>query len=72
VGKPVQTFGQFVAAARSRTLYAGLISVLAVLVLAVMVSMWLVRPFGLIADYARYVKAQKASTPAACCAAPGT
>lgn len=28
VGKPVQTFGQFVAAARSRTLYAGLISVL--------------------------------------------
>jgi len=72
VGKPVQTFGQFVAAARSRTLYAGLISVLAVLVLAVMVSMWLVRPFGLIADYARYIKAEKASTPAACCAAPGT
>ena len=64
VGKPVQTFGQFVAAARSRTLYAGLISVLAVLVLAVMVSMWLVRPFGLIADYARYVQAQKGFHPA--------
>ncbi|OYQ42384.1 two-component system sensor histidine kinase CreC [Rhodoferax sp. TH121] len=63
VGKPVQTFGQFVAAARSRTLYAGLISVLAVLVLAVMVSMWLVRPFGLIADYARYIKAQKGFHP---------
>lgn len=63
VGKPVQTFGQFVAAARSRTLYAGLISVLAVLVLAVMVSMWLVRPFGLIADYARYIKAQKGFYP---------
>lgn len=62
---PVQTFGQFVAAARSRTLYAGLISVLAVLVLvlAVMVSMWLVRPFGLIADYARYIKAQKGFHP---------
>lgn len=63
VGKPVQTFGQFVAAARSRTLYAGLISVLAVLVLAVMVSMWLVRPFGLIADYARYIKAQQGFHP---------
>jgi two-component system sensor histidine kinase CreC len=63
VGKPVQTFGQFVAAARSRTLYAGLISVLAVLVLAVMVSMWLVRPFGLIADYARYIRAQQGFDP---------
>ena len=63
VGKPVQTFGQFVAAARSRTLFAGLISVLAVLVLAVMVSIWLVRPFGLITDYARYVKVQKGFHP---------
>lgn len=63
VGKPVQTFGQFVAAARSRTLFAGLISVLAVLVMAVMVSIWLVRPFGLIADYARYVKVQKGFYP---------
>jgi len=59
VGKPVQTFGQFVAAARSRTLYAGLLSVVAVLVLAVAVSVWLVRPFGLISDYARYVNAQR-------------
>jgi two-component system sensor histidine kinase CreC len=63
VGKPVQTFGQFVAAARSRTLFAGLISVLAVLVMAVMVSIWLVRPFGLITDYARYVKVQKGFHP---------
>ena len=63
VGKPVQTFGQFVAAARSRTLYAGLLSAVAVLVLAVTVSVWLVRPFGLIADYARYVNAQKSFHP---------
>ena len=63
VGKPVQTFGQFVAAARSRTLYAGLLSVVAVLVLAVTVSVWLVRPFGLIADYARYVNAQTGFHP---------
>lgn len=63
VGKPVQSFGQFVVAARSRTLYAGLLSVLAVLVLGVTVSVWLVRPFGLIADYARYVKAQPGFHP---------
>jgi len=64
VGKPVQSFGQFVAAARSRTLYAGLLSVLAVLMLVVTVSVWLVRPFGLIADYARYIKAQQGFHPA--------
>ena len=63
VGKPVQSFGQFVAAARSRTLYAGLLSVLAVLVLVVTVSVWLVRPFGLIADYVRYAKAQQGFHP---------
>ncbi|WP_296510878.1 two-component system sensor histidine kinase CreC [Rhodoferax sp.] len=63
VGKPVQSFGQFVVAARSRTLYAGVLSVLAVLVLGVTVSVWLVRPFGLITDYARYVKAQPGFYP---------
>jgi two-component system, OmpR family, sensor histidine kinase CreC len=59
VGKPVTTFGQFVSAAREKTLYVGLVSVLAVLLLVVMVSVWLVRPFGLIADYVRYVRAQR-------------
>jgi two-component system sensor histidine kinase CreC len=63
VGKPVRSFGQFVVAARSRTLYAGLLSALAVLVLGVTVSVWLVRPFGLIADYVRYVKAQPGFHP---------
>lgn len=59
VGKPVTSFGQFVSAAREKTLYVGLVSVLAVLLLAVIVSVWLVRPFGLIADYVRYVRAQR-------------
>ncbi len=63
VGKPTQSFGQFVAAARSRTLYAGLLSVLAVVMLALMLSVWLVRPFGLIADFARYARAQKSFHP---------
>jgi two-component system sensor histidine kinase CreC len=59
VGKPVQSFGQFVEAARRKTLYVGLVSVAGVLLLALIVSVWLVRPFGLIGDYVRYVRAQR-------------
>ena len=59
MGKPVQSFGQFVEAARRKTLLVGATSVVAVLLLALIVSVWLVRPFGLIADYVRYVRAQR-------------
>lgn len=59
VGKPVQSFGQFVEAARRKTLYVGLVSVAGVVLLALIVSVWLVRPFGLITDYVRYVRAQR-------------
>ncbi|HZE90638.1 MAG TPA: two-component system sensor histidine kinase CreC [Rhizobacter sp.] len=59
VGKPVQSFGQFVEAARRKTLLVGTMSVVAVLLLVLIVSVWLVRPFGLIADYVRYVRAQR-------------
>jgi two-component system, OmpR family, sensor histidine kinase CreC len=59
VGKPVESFGQFVEAARRKTLYVGLFSAVAVLLLAIIVSVWLVRPFGLIGDYVRYVRAQR-------------
>ena len=59
VGKPVQSFGQFVDAARRKTLYVGGLSAVAVLLFAVIVSVWLVRPFGVIADYVRYVRAQR-------------
>lgn len=59
VGKPVQSFGQFVQAARRKTLLVGTTSVVAVLLLVVILSVWLVRPFGVVADYVRYVKAQR-------------
>ena len=59
VGKPVQSLNQFVAAARRKTLVVGATSVAAVLLLALILSLWLVRPFGLIADYVRYVRAQR-------------
>ena len=59
VGKPVQSFGQFVQAARRKTLELGATSVVAVLLLVVILSVWLVRPFGVIADYVQYVRAQR-------------
>ena len=59
VGKPVQSFGQFVEAARRKTLYVGGVSAVSVLLLGLIMSVWLVRPFGLTADYVRYVRAQR-------------
>ena len=59
VGKPVQSFGQFVEAARKKTLLLGATSVVAVALLVMILSVWLVRPFGLVADYVRYVRAQR-------------
>jgi two-component system, OmpR family, sensor histidine kinase CreC len=59
VAKPVLSFGQFIEAARRKTLMVGLTSVVAVLLLVVIVSAWLVRPFGLIGDYLRYVRRER-------------
>jgi len=59
VGKPAQSFGQFVEAARRKTLVIGATSVVAVALLVAILSVWLVRPFGLIADYVRYVRAER-------------
>ncbi|VWX59381.1 Two-component system, OmpR family, sensor histidine kinase CreC [Burkholderiales bacterium 8X] len=59
VGKPVQSFGQFVIDARARTIWVGVGSALALLVLAIIVSIWLVRPFGLITDYLRWLRSQR-------------
>ncbi len=45
--------------AGARRCTSGCTSVAGVLLLALIVSVWLVRPFGLIADYVRYVRAQR-------------
>jgi two-component system, OmpR family, sensor histidine kinase CreC len=63
VGKPAQSFGQFVEAARKKTIAVGITSVLAVALLVAILSFWLVRPFGLIADYWRYVRTQRGFSP---------
>ena len=59
VGKPAQSFGQFVEAARRKTIVIGMTSVVAVAILVLLLSAWLVRPFGFIADYVRYVRAER-------------
>ena len=59
VAKPAQSFGQFVAAARRKTVIVGVTSGVAVLLLAVIVAVWLVRPFGLIGDTVRDVRRQR-------------
>ncbi len=59
VGKPVASLGDFVAVARRKTMTVGLTSVAAAAGLALILSIWLVRPFGLIADYVRFVRRQR-------------
>ncbi|HTP72661.1 MAG TPA: two-component system sensor histidine kinase CreC [Burkholderiaceae bacterium] len=59
VAKPAQSFGQFVAAARRKTMIVGATSVVAVLLLAVIVAVWLVRPFGLIGDTVRDLRRER-------------
>lgn len=59
VGKPMQGFGGFIASARQKLLLVGLTSGASVILLAVLVSVWLARPFSLITEYIRYVRDQK-------------
>lgn len=58
VAKPVRSFGQFVDAARRKTLYVGVFSIVTFLLIGVLMAAWLVRPFGLVGDYVRYLRSQ--------------
>jgi two-component system sensor histidine kinase CreC len=64
-GKPTQSLGHFVEAARRKTLYVGVLSAVGVALLALMVSVWVVRPLGLLTDFVRYVRSQRRLHPAA-------
>ena len=59
IGKPTQSFGQFVEAARQKTLLVGITSGLAVLVLLVILSVWLMRPWQFALDFFRFMRAQR-------------
>jgi two-component system sensor histidine kinase CreC len=55
VGKPVASQYELVATARQKLFYVGLITVTAFILLLVVLSIWLVRPFGLTSDLLRIV-----------------
>lgn len=59
VGKPTRSFGQFVQAAREKTIYVGLVSVGAVLLLGCIVSLWLVLPSGLLTEYLQHLRTER-------------
>lgn len=64
LGKPTRSFGRFVEEARRKTLYVGVLSAVGVALLALMMSIWVVRPLGLLTDFARYVRSQRRLHPA--------
>lgn len=63
VGKPVRGLGRFIEDARERTLAVVLGSAAALLAFALIVSVWLVRPFGLSADLLRWARSQRGVHP---------
>ncbi len=58
VGKPVSAFSPFIANARQKLFIAGGIAVGAFAVLLLMVTVWLVRPFGLITNLWRALRSR--------------
>ena len=63
VGKPVGAQRLFVATARQKLLTVGLLSVASLLLLLLAVSVWVVRPFGLIIDFLRVTRSEGAVRP---------
>ena len=58
VGKPVSAFSPFIANARQKLFIAGGIAVGAFALLLLMVTVWLVRPFGLVTNVWRALRSQ--------------
>lgn len=65
VGKPVRSLNQFVQNARSRIIWVGVGSSLALLALVLFTSLWFVRPFKLLREYARWLYEQPTLNPVA-------
>ena len=59
VGKPVAAFSPFVANARQKLFIAGGIAVASFALLLLIVTVWLVRPFGLVTDLWRVVRSRQ-------------
>jgi two-component system sensor histidine kinase CreC len=58
VGKPVASFSPFIANARQKLVIVGFIAVAAFALLLLMVTVWLMRPFGLVTDLWRALRAR--------------
>lgn len=65
VGKPVRSLNQFVQNARSRIIWVGVGSSLALLALVLVASLWFVRPFKLLREYGRWLREQPSLNPMA-------
>jgi len=63
VGKPTGAYRQFVITAREKLLTVGLLSVGSLLLLLLVVSVWVVRPVGLVADFLRLTRSEGAVRP---------
>ena len=58
VGKPIAAFSPFIANAREKLVIFGVISAAAFALLLLMVTVWLVRPFGFVTDMWRALRAR--------------
>ena len=58
VGKPIAAFSPFIANAREKLVIVGMIAVAAFAVLLLIVTVWLVRPFGLVTELWRSLRAR--------------
>jgi two-component system sensor histidine kinase CreC len=58
VGKPIAAFSPFIANAREKLVFVGVTAVVAFAVLLLMVTVWLMRPFGLVTDLWRALRAR--------------
>jgi two-component system sensor histidine kinase CreC len=64
VGKPTASHVEFVANARQKLVYVGLIAVVAFLFFLIVLSVWLTRPFGLTSDLVRILRQDGLHHPA--------
>jgi two-component system sensor histidine kinase CreC len=59
VGKPIQSFGQFIASAREKLLFVGLTAGASAALVALLLSVWLVRPVGLVGDLVEFLRTRQ-------------
>ncbi len=62
VGKPIAAFSPFIANAREKLLIVGVVAVASFAVLLLMVTVWLMRPFGLVTDLWRALRSRRGAT----------